>query len=342
MTCLDVFLWIWYFTYVNQWYRAEPCRWNVNSLPRLNPPWEPNGIAIVLLLWNFIVVISFHNTWCIFQHLPCAYFRIYIRLCIFQHSIQKKTTNICLALCTGTPTWPFYACVALGNHTLWQWSLLIIDVQIGTGVLQDYPWWARIFLNLGYEKLMAQASSYRTWFVKSSNFWYSFSIAQEFLLSPARIGPQSTGSDPPQSSTSEEKTMIHLWEPYLAMNAQLWELDTTQTNEEGGRIIASHCISWLRRELVPGLCLQLQQCLRDLQNLTGALPQERIGSRSNSESLRLTTCLFFRGLCLTCRSSYLHLRHTSVPYGSHMLSNRLAAVFRLSSNISWIPELNFV
>jgi len=90
MTCLDVFLWIWYFTYVNQWYRAEPCRWNVNSLPRLNPPWEPNGIAIVLLLWNFIVVISFHNTWCIFQHLPCAYFSIYIRLCIFQHSIQKK------------------------------------------------------------------------------------------------------------------------------------------------------------------------------------------------------------------------------------------------------------
>lgn len=68
------------------------------------------------------------------------------------------------------------------------------------------------------------------------HFWYSFSIAQEFLLSPARIGPQSTGSDPPQSSTSEEKTMIHLWEPYLAMNAQLWELDTTQTNEEGGRI----------------------------------------------------------------------------------------------------------
>ena len=174
MTCLDVFLWIWYFTYVNQWYRAEPCRWNVNSLPRLNPPWEPNGIAIVLLLWNFIVVISFHNTWCIFQHLPCAYFSIYIRLCIFQHSIQKKTTNICLALCTGTPTWPFYACVALGNHTLWQWSLLIIDVQIGTGVLQDYPWWARIFLNLGYEKLMAQASSYRTWFVKFSRLLICF------------------------------------------------------------------------------------------------------------------------------------------------------------------------
>ena len=142
MTWLDVFLWIWYFTYVNQWYRAEPCRWNVNSLPRLNPPWEPNGIAIVLLLWNFIVDISFHNTWCIFQHLPYAYFSIYIRLCIFQHSIQKKTTNICLALCTGTPhdhsmrVLPWEITLCDNDH---YWLLMFRLEQVSCRITPDGP-----------------------------------------------------------------------------------------------------------------------------------------------------------------------------------------------------------
>jgi len=151
-----------------------------------------------ILLSSFLFTIpgAYFNTYLVHisaSTLDCAYFSTQSR---------KKTTNICLALCTGTPTWPFYACVALGNHTLWQWSLLIIDVQIGTGVLQDYPWWARIFLNLGYEKLMAQASSYRTWFVKFSKtdskmfllehlrysfkpmcFWCFFSMGQKGLVS---------------------------------------------------------------------------------------------------------------------------------------------------------------
>ena len=87
-------------------------------------------------------------------------------ICLGPHDQSKKITIIWLILCIGFRHDQFIHYVALENHTVWQRSLLIIDVLIGTCVLLDHPWWAWIILSWGCEKLMVHASSYRTWFVK--------------------------------------------------------------------------------------------------------------------------------------------------------------------------------
>ena len=74
--------------------------------------------------------------------LDCAYFSIYIRLCIFQHSIQKKTTNICLALCTGTPhdhskrVLPWEITLCDNDH---YWLLMFRLEQVSCRIVPDGP-----------------------------------------------------------------------------------------------------------------------------------------------------------------------------------------------------------
>ncbi len=107
------------------------------------------------------------------------------------------------------------------------------------------------------------------WFISGTHFplRMSFFWAQQWLV-----------------HSSRSSTILHIWgkndDPPLRTlhgNECASLITWPRANKWGRRysIIAYDCICSSRRGLVPGLCLQLQQCLRDLQKFTEALPQKK-------------------------------------------------------------------
>ena len=196
--------------------------------------------------------------------------------------------------------------VLASSRSLWV-SIIACSMQRDLFWFSEVPW--------------EKESQCRSQNIILGHFWYSFSIAQEFLLSPARIGPLvhrfRVLHNPPHLRKKRWSTSENLIWQWMHNSENL--TPRKQMRREVGSLQVIAFPGW-EGNLFQDSVFSSNNAWETSKIWLGHCPQERIGSRSNSESLRLTTCLFFRGLCLTCRSSYLHLRHTSVPYGSHMLS----------------------